>query len=171
VTRKRRPLETNRQAHGAMKGRLRITSYEGAGGDDHGLGDHPGGPCRTRRRRWSCGRSRPGRHTAIPRWPRSRILNAAASVSRSERIRECWRGSADRASGVRTPLSDRSYTFGRDIGQAVNRGQHLVTRCYEARLLRAGASLAQHRGLPSRDRCLHRRRDDAHPFAAWLRPP
>jgi len=40
-----------------------------------------------------------------------------------------------------------------------------------ARLLRAGASLAQHRGLPSRDRCLHRRRDDAHLFAAWLRPP
>ena len=134
-------------------------------------GRPPGRPRRTRRRRWSCGRSRPGGHTAIPRWPRSRILNAAASVSRSERIRECWRGSADRVSGVRTPLSDRSYTFGRDIGQAANRGQHLVTRCYVARLLRAGVSLAQHRGLPSRDRCLHRRRDDAHPFAAWLRPP
>ena len=51
-------------------------------------GRPPGRPCRTRRRRWSCGRSRPGRHTAIPRWPRSRILNAAASVSRSARIRE-----------------------------------------------------------------------------------
>jgi hypothetical protein len=37
------------------------------------------------------------------------------------------------------------------------------------RLLRAGASLAQHRGLPSRDLCLHRSRDDADPFAAWLR--
>jgi len=39
------------------------------------------------------------------------------------------------------------------------------------RLLRAGASLARHRGLPSRDRCLHQSRDDADPFAAWLRPP
>jgi hypothetical protein len=29
-------------------------------------GRPPGRPCRTRRRRWSCGRSRPGRHTAIP---------------------------------------------------------------------------------------------------------
>jgi hypothetical protein len=51
-------------------------------------GRPPGRPRRARRRRWSCGRSRPGRHTAIPRWPRSRILNAAASVSRSARIRE-----------------------------------------------------------------------------------
>jgi hypothetical protein len=68
-----------------MKGRLRITSYEGAAGDEHGLGDHLGDlAVLVAGAGLAVGRVQEDIRLS-PRWPRPRILNAAASVSRSAR--------------------------------------------------------------------------------------